>query len=67
MGFYDKNHCVSGLCPLSGILKYRKRNILELNLLPFSGEGMEKATLLLPLERFNHYHWTIHVIITAAI
>jgi hypothetical protein len=44
-----QNYWISGLCPLSGILKSRKHNILETGSPFILGEQRETPTLLGPL------------------
>jgi hypothetical protein len=55
----DWSHCVSGVCPSSGILNYLENTTFrKLDLFPSSGEGRETPAVLCPLERSNLNHWT---------
>jgi hypothetical protein len=66
MVYNTQNYWGFGLCPSSRILKTKTTTFRKLDLFRSSGEG-ETPTLLGPLERANHNHWTIHVIFTTAI
>jgi hypothetical protein len=62
----SQNYWVFGLCPSSGILKSKERNVSETGCFSPLVRG-ETPTVLGPLERSNLSHWTTHVSITIAI
>jgi hypothetical protein len=57
MVYNTRNYWVFGLCPSSGILKYREHNVSETGSVSVLRSGGKTPTLLGPLERDKLNQW----------